>query len=390
MGYVATTHSLAEVIRAADPATAHTLSPSNGAVTADLALHAITGAPQAGGQDRAISLARLALRQDPTAVDAIEALAIKKQFDGETAQSKELFRYSFLLSRRELRPQIWAIEESVNRGDINGALRNYDVALRTSNEARTLLFPVLTSSLTNVQIRDALLPIILTRPNWYEPFFNFAAKSGIEPQAVSQLFDQAEGLDIEIDAGTKSELVNAIAKAVGLEEAWAYYASFTPGISRSQSRDPNFALWTDTPTLFDWTLSQDPQLSVVMLRLTDSGALDFAMPPTRGGLLVSQTQILPPGSYRLEGRTSMIDQAERSQPYWVLLCEGRKELGRVEVPNSDTMEGKFSGLLVVPEGCSSQVLQLIARSSDSIEGVTGRIDRAYLKPERRSKMKEAK
>ena len=95
---------------------------------------------------------------------------------------------------------------------------------------------------------------------------------------------------------------------------------------------------------------------------------------------MQQTQLLPPGSYRISGRSRGIDQAERSRPYWVLLCQDGRELGRVEVPNSDVANGEFAGRISVPGDCAVQTLSLIARASDDIAGVSGQIERAMLVP----------
>src|SRR3546814_1290750 len=66
---------------------------------------------------------------------------------GDQAKGERLLAYSQKLSRRDLRTQLMAIELAVAQGDISGALRHYDIALRTKKNAPELLFPVLTSAL---------------------------------------------------------------------------------------------------------------------------------------------------------------------------------------------------------------------------------------------------
>src|SRR3546814_17422634 len=72
---------------------------------------------------------------------------------GDRAGGERLLAYSQTLSRRDLRTQLMAIELAVARDDIPSALRHYDIALRTKKNAPDLLFPVLTSALTNPTIR---------------------------------------------------------------------------------------------------------------------------------------------------------------------------------------------------------------------------------------------
>lgn len=380
LGYFSVTSSLARVIEGADPARAHLLAPRNGVITAALAEQQFAMTPETSADSDPARLARLALRQDATAVDALNVLGLQAQLRGETERARELFRYSRLLSRRELRSQVWAIEEAVSRGDITDALRGYDLALRTSTDAQALLFPVLASALAEPRVRAALLPIIETGPGWAGDFVEYVAASRVDPAAAVTFIREAQGLGLPVGDDQRAALVNALAVTEGYERAWDYYATFRPDADRSRSRDPEFALQTDARTLFDWRASEDPQLSAVILAAEQGGALDFAVPPTIGGTLVSQTQLLPPGTYRLEGQSSRIDQPDRAQPYWMLTCRDGRELGRVPVPDSDQNNGRFEGEFTVPDDCPEQTLVLVARASNAIAGVLGQIDRAALVP----------
>jgi len=119
------------------------------------------------------------------------------------------------------------------------------------------------------------------------------------------------------------------------------------------------------------------------------GVVDFAAAPSSGGPVLQQVQLLRPGRYRLEGRSSGVEQPARSLPYWILMCRDGRELGRVALSSSmpDTGgnasgEETFSGEFTVPTNCPVQTLTLIVRPSDQITGVTGQIHRAQLAPVR--------
>src|SRR5690606_28285593 len=128
--------TLANVLVRAEPAYAHRLSPIDGKITAAVAEQSFTLTPDASSASEAARLARLALRQDATAVSALSVLGLQAQLRRDASQARDLFSYAHQLSRRELRTQIWGIEEAVGRGDIAGALEQYDRALRTSHRAR--------------------------------------------------------------------------------------------------------------------------------------------------------------------------------------------------------------------------------------------------------------
>ena len=145
LGYFSVAYTLGYLLRE-NPAYAYSLASGDGRVTARLSQAVLTAKPAAPERDRATRLAWLALRQDPTAVRAAITLGLSAQLGGEINGARRLFAYAQALSRRELQTQLWAIEDAVSRDDITGALRQYDIALRTSRKAPDLLFPVLASA----------------------------------------------------------------------------------------------------------------------------------------------------------------------------------------------------------------------------------------------------
>lgn len=378
LGFVSIAGTLANVVVRADAQAAHALASGDGRVKAALAAQSFAAAPDSDpGSDQA-RLAVEALRRDAIAVEALNVLGLQAQLRSEDALADQLFGYSFALSRRELQPQIWAIEKAVERGDIDLALANYDNALRTSRSARGTLFPVLASALAEPQIRARLGEILATGPTWGQAFIQHAAANTPDPQDAMRMFQSEMGGRMPVEDRHRARVVQRLVASNLLDEAWTYYASFRPGADRGRSRDPGFTLDSEARTPFDWNVENAVGLSAAILPGGEGGLLDFALPPSTGATVVRQTQLLPPGAYRLQGRSSGIDQPPRSRPYWVLRCRAGRELGRVEVPNSAENYGSFSGQFTVPEGCPAQVLLLVARASDRISGVSGQIDHVEL------------
>ena len=380
--YSSLTSTIANVMVKFDPARAHSIDPQNGKVTAADAEDIFTQHPVADESAPSIRLAQEALRQDPTAVKALAVLGLQAQLRNDTARANQIFAYSTQLSRRDLRTHIWAIEDAVTRGDISGALRHYDIALRTVPDAQPLLFPVLTTALIEPQIRSMVVRILAKNPIWGSNFVLYAATSGVDPEGAMKLFAEAEKAGLKIPPRQRASLVDALFNVGKTDEAWAAYVRLRTDAVRNQSRDPNFELIGNARTLFDWRPGDDPALSAAILNSGKGrGLLDFSVPPSTGGVLVRQTEVLPQGTYRLEGRSRAIEQPSRSQPYWALTCQDGRELGRIPVPNSAQAHGAFLGSFTVPKECTIQTLSLIAVSSDEISGVSGQIIRAQLLPE---------
>lgn len=380
VGIASLSNTLSNVIGKAQPELGHVLSPGNGRVAAAAAREVFSISPASDAASRPAQLARQALRNDPTAVEALSVLGLQAQLRNEEDLTDKIFAYSTAISRRELEPQLWAIEKAVSRGDIVGALDSYNVALRTSRRAREMLFPVLAQAISQPKVRGPLLDIMARDTVWKDEFIDFAAQGNSEPRAMAQLFQAAERCGLPIRGANKAEIVKRLVLRNEIEDAWAFYKTFRPEAVRERSRDPAFQLQTEGSAPFDWVTGDAQGLSAVILARKEGGLLDFSVPTATRATVVSQTQVLPAGSYRLEGLTKNIDQPDRSRPYWSLRCVGNHELGRVEIPNSDQSGGQFSGSFTVPPGCPMQTLSLVTRASDRVTGVSGQIERVQLAP----------
>ncbi|WP_375390885.1 tetratricopeptide repeat protein [uncultured Sphingomonas sp.] len=384
LGYIGVAHDAGYAMRE-NSARAYALAPGDGRVTGSYA-QALLGADATSADwTRAERLARQALRQDPTAVAAVSTLGLGALNRGDATGARRLFAYSERLSRRDLQTQISDIEDAVSRGDVPRALRHYDIALRTSRNAPALLFPILAGAIVNPSVRAALVATLVRQPAWAPHFISYAAGEGSEPKATARLFADLRRARVSVPGTASVALVDRLVGANLFDEAWSYYATIRSGVDRYTLRDPSFAgpgiAGDSTASTFDWQLVDTPGITVSTQRGEGRGVVDFAAPPGIGGPLLRQTQMLLPGTYRLEGHATGIDQPEAAAlPYWSLECRDGRELGRIVVPPSRTANGVFAGQIFVPADCPVQTLSLVARSSDAMTGVSGQIDRVRILP----------
>lgn len=387
VGYLGVTHSLAMALPQHALDRAHHLAPSNALVLAELSRQQLASEISAGGAIKTRlagpeRLARQALQRDATAIPAVTTLGLIAQLRGDKNAALRLFTYAEQLSRRDLPTQLWLIENAVSRENIAQALRHYDIALRTKRSAPDLLFPVLATASTDPAIAGELVKTLGTAPAWGPAFLLFLAAKTPDPRATAMFFTDLARAGIPVVDSAKAVLINALVSAGQFETAWRYYAIVRPGAQRGYSRDGRFSASFESPSVLDWIPSVgDTGPSVTIQRSGDYGVLHFTAPSTIGGQIVQQTQILSPGRYALEGHSSEINQPAGSQPYWVLTCRiGNRELGRIEVPNSNLNGGRFLGRFTVPQDCAAQDLSLVARPSDAVEGLSGQIDSVQLRP----------
>lgn len=380
LGSVSIANSLADVIKENDPAGAHVLAPGNGKITALLAEKRLGDATARHSVSETMQLARLAVRQDPTAVQAVTTLGLQAMMQHNPTMARRLFTYSEHLSRRDLQTQIWAIEDAVTRENVADALRHYDIALRTSKRAPGLLFPILTKAIADTDVRTGLVAILAKRPVWGPEFVNYLANSNGSPQVSARFLAQLQHAGVRAPDDAVSAVINGLLTEHAADLAWRFYASVRPGVDRRRSRNSQFSSDVATPSRFDWTPINDAGINTSIQRDGQNGIFEFAVPPSVGGTLLTQLQMLPPGRYDLNGKSAGIDQNKRSLPFWILTCRDGRELGRVEVPNSAQEGGVFSGHMQVPADCPVQTLALVARSSDGVAGSAGQINRVQLSP----------
>ncbi|HWK42616.1 MAG TPA: hypothetical protein VNR60_11875 [Croceibacterium sp.] len=374
--------TLANVVVKVDANRAHSFAPGDGRFTAAAALQSFSANPETELSSDQARLAILALKQDATAVDALNVLALQAQLRMQSGAVDQLFGYSFALSRRELQPQIWTIEKAVERGDIEQALDSYDLALKISRRAQRDLFPVLSFAIAEPVIREMLLRRLAEKPVWAAAFLNYLSAQGRDPLATANLL-QARSISAQVRPAHRAQVINTLVAKNLIDEAWDFYKSYRPDAARDRSRDQDFDMAVEAPSAFDWVVGRSAGLSASISSDANGGFLDFAVPASTRAVVVSQTQLLPSGRYLLEGTSAGIDQADRSQPYWLLACRNGPEIGRVNVTNSSEMNGHFSGDFNVPSDCAIQTLSLILRSSDKASGVSGQVERVQLTPVRK-------
>ncbi|MFD1960769.1 tetratricopeptide repeat protein [Novosphingobium panipatense] len=304
IGYLSVMQSVALVLPDARTEEAYALAPNNGRIAGRLSLR-LSG-PEASEADRtrAVAIARKALQYDPTAVEAVATLAADAFMRGDQAEGERLLAYSQTLSRRDLRTQLMAIELAVARDDIPGALRHYDIALRTKKNAPELLFPVLTSALTDPVIRMELVKILGAQPNWGTRFINHTARSDADPAASAAFFHSLQATRVPVPNAASVTLINRLLAARLFDDAWTYYAATRPGSDRRQSRDPAFRSAVEARSAFDWTAANSIGVSTAILPDATNGLFDFTVSMGNGGTLLQQLQMLPPATMFSKGIVS--------------------------------------------------------------------------------------
>lgn len=380
LGYYNVRYSLAAALARDNVELGHRLAPGNAQITARLAFTKAGEGATKSERNQADNLARKALRQDATAVVAVVTLGLNAELRGDRSRAARLFHYAQILSRRNLPSQLWAIENAITNDDIPGALKHYDIALRVTPASADVLFPVLAPASADPAIRTHLVQTLVGNPPWGEAFLNYTAEKNADPRAAASLLLAAGRAGATVPISARVSAINMLVRRGYADEAWKYYASERRGADRRRSRDPRFAADLEVPTQLDWIPVESPGMNAIIQRGDRGGFFEYYAPPSVGGAVLQQLQLLPPGVYRMSGHSKGIDGRDGERPYWLLTCHDGREFGRVDLARSTVNNGNFDARFTVPPGCGIQMLQLVARSGSSASGISGQIDRAQLEP----------
>jgi hypothetical protein len=375
-------NGIAGVARFKAPETALQWARWDARALAGAAELALTADADAADRAHAVDLARAAIRRDPTLGTPFRVLGFVADANGNHAEAKALIGQAAHLSRRDLPTQLWLIDDAVARTDMAGALKHFDIALRTSLLAPAVLFPVLGKALSEPDVVDALAGTLAGRPGWRDRFLSDAIDKSPALEGLVRLGEQLAVRKGPLDKVQAQQLL------IRLTEARAFAlvarmrpAMLPPALRQALLLDPAFDA---EPQVFPfgWTLFDSSGLSARRVAAADGGRrlqLAFQAETGRGGELLRQSLFLNPGRYRLVWIGGHDARDQLGAPVWSITCPGappRSLLNADMMPAAGARRGE--GEFVVPADCPGQWLQLAARASNSPQGLKGWIDRVAI------------
>ena len=361
--------------------------PADARANAEAASRLIAHARSPADLATAEALARFSVARDPTYAPAVRTLGLIAVARRDQQGAASLVRLSSRLSRRDLPTSLWLIEERVQANDIVGALHHYDIALRTSDDAEPLLFPILISASADANIAHPLARLLATKPIWAE---RFMARLIPEAPSSERLVDivrrmgQERALPIP---GLMRALIDDLAGKRKYDLAWQAYVLATGnagGLRPDRIRNGEFDADNPYPP-FDWLLSGDSSRAVrrqLRPNSQSNAALFFNLAASTRGMITRQALQLAPGRYRLSAVAGSIPSSAGLA--WQVTCLGDTEtpIYHLAVPAADDQGRSQSGTFEVPgQNCPTQLLYLNG-DAGSDEDSSGWVDSVSIVPER--------
>ena len=372
-GALAVRNSFSLAMTRGNPVLAARVDSSNGAARGQAALALIQADQSAQGRAAALAEARAAVARDATSAAGLSVVGLASQ---TRAGSLPAFTQSQALSRRGLPAQLWLIEDAVTRDDVAEALRHYDIALRTSRSAPSLLFPVLIGAISDRSLLPEIARTLATRPRWGGLYLQQLAQSGTDLPPIATLFQMLNRRGVEPGISASATLYQRLVDAGLIDAAWALYRSRVPAAQRGGIRNNAFTQSPGAPSPFDWNMADDIQVTARIETGTPTGRLVFSGASGEGGDAARQLLLLAPGRHRFRVEIGSLHAPDDARPSLRLVCTpGGAEIARHSLPDADERSVVTAFEAVVPAGCAAQQLILGVQAPTSMDAVEGALTR---------------
>lgn len=345
------------------PQIAARIAPWNAAASADSAA-ALGAHPQSAF---ARSLVTRALDRDLTQVPAIEMRALDLAVSGNESEARQLFHWSDQLSRRSLATRLWLIQDAVDHGDVAGALRDFDIALRTTIDAQPILFPVLAKASADPRLTTALARTFDKASDWRLMFFEWTLANNVDPLPIAKVVSRMRDRQFVVANNIDQRLVQRLASAGEFDAAKSLNRDF--GHQSVGVADPNFGD-AGARYPFGWELVSNGSISAQRALSGSSTILSYSAETANSGQVAAQLLVLTPGRYVLMTKTA--SNGTGASPYWSASCAVTgTEIARLDQPLAANAIAKTT--FAVPSGCGAQWLTLRIRPAPDSNTQAGSI-----------------
>lgn len=270
-------------------------------------------------------LAEQALLRDPTDVEALWVLAYVRGVQNRAREATALIHYSDQISRRDLSTRLWLIEERVQANDVDGALRDFDIALRTTDQAAPVLLPILVSAAQTDNIAQRLKLLLRSAPPWRQAFFEQLVQTSRSRSRAVYLAQGQLDLSNPFDRNIARAAFSRFLRENDPAQAFALYdviPAVSPAARAALVRDGSFDHDGELPP-FDWQLTADENLAGMRQgrpNETNNAALFIYSQSGHTGDVARQLLRLGPGRYQLRAQVGSLPQGTQGQPTLRVEC----------------------------------------------------------------------
>lgn len=365
-------NGLAVWLKQAAPVTAARLAPGNADIAAAAARSRVIDPADIEAPAVRASI-ETALERDVTITGAIELRASQFDASGDGARAARLFALSDAISRRSLPTRLWLIQRSVDRGDVPGALANFDIALRTSEVAPEILFPILAGATSDAALAGPIARLLDRPSDWRVMFLNHAIEEGGDPADIGRVILRMRDRGVIVDNQVDQKLIAALVASAEFGLARRVHDALHPTIpNRPLVADPDFSR-PGQSFPFGWGLGQDGEAWAARDVVDGRPALIYQSTSSGEGPVATQLLLLPAGQYRISARSAGAATDPASPPFWSVTCAG-PDGPQIALLDQPVRTGALTSAdFTVRADCAAQWLALNLRPSERAGGQAGAV-----------------
>lgn len=317
-------------------------------------------------------MANDAVRQQAVNPTAVRLLGYEADAAGNGRAALALVNLATRLSRREAGAQLWLIEHHVLANDARAALAHYDVLLRTTAGAESLLFPRLTSALEDEPIRRALRPYLRGDSPWIGSFLWYAISNSQNVTGVVNLILESGGFPVRYTSSYHQRgLLDRLVRESRFQEALAVYR-LVPGADLSRLSNPAFQD-SDRDGRFGavgWRIEEGTDAGGGIGSQTGNKSLGLSVFANAASTqrVASRLLYLRPGPYRLATALSHIDESPGAYVDFQLRCPVTGQT--VPITRFADNPRRRIAPFIVPAGCFVQFLDIVISGGNGQTGFT--------------------
>lgn len=315
-----------------------------------------------GRLDQAQALSMAALSAQPFEGTALRILGAVAELRGDRSRAMALMQKAVATTPRESAAQFWLAINALADKDIDAALQRLDRLLRFEPQVQKQVFPILSVIAVNPIGAGPISRYLASNAPWRPEFVARLISAAESSAALSRLFRA-----IQAAGGTIAQTeLDLFASRLFARQEWPrlrrLLSDMDPG-GHSLLRDGGFDGKGRGPFL-GWTIRRVGGVDILPAAAVqgENRALRIVFLDRRVPFRhVSQSLLLEPGSYKLNGRARSIDLRTALGLNWVLGCV---ESGAV-IAQSERLLGTHDwhsfevGFVVPDEKCGGQVLTLV-------------------------------
>lgn len=383
--YMAFAAALAEVTQTSNADLTLRFSSNNPvalAVKADQLLAKATTQPAKPGA--LLDLARRSLYTNPINARAVRLVGIAYGLRENPDTAARLYSLASQISRRDLGDQLLLIEGRVDKDDGVGALKHYDIVLRTSTSGQETLFPILFSAMADPAIRLETSKLVATNPPWLKSFLSYTLTQDTGLANVADV--AAAGGGLPADASFAPYENALLTRLIDTKQFAALERYSRSAKAKDADQLTSIAFRRSAPTNrfqpLAWQLSQENSVSASMETRQENGAswLNVFAAADNRGYAARKLLLVSSGPHEFSVDQTIVETGRDAEVRWEIACAEVPTVLWTSESQNAAGRGSIRQSINVPDACKVLWINLIAAGGASERGIELAVQSITLKP----------